>query len=125
MPYCHRCGTLLDVDAHFCHKCGTPVASFAPYAYVPPAPSAPQPQVHSSRKDPTLLIVGILIAVVVVAVIIIAVFAILYPINFSSSQNNGNLNQISQILQWSNTHANGIVQGASAKTAAISPPTMG
>jgi uncharacterized membrane protein YvbJ len=109
LPYCRRCGTKLDEDAHFCHRCGTPVATtFA--ANVPPAAPSPPPQVESSRRDPALVIVAVLIAVVVVVVIIIAVFAILYPINFSTSQNNGNLNQISQILPWGILHAHGLTQ---------------
>ena len=64
MPYCRRCGTKLDEDAHFCHKCGTLVISYP--VQVPFAPVRPL------RKDPVVIAAIALVAILVSAVIIVA-----------------------------------------------------
>ncbi|MCL4429965.1 MAG: zinc ribbon domain-containing protein, partial [Chloroflexi bacterium] len=67
MPYCRRCGTKLDEDAHFCHKCGTPVAT-----YTSPAPSAPMKPI---RNDPIIIAAIALVALLVVGVVVAALLA--------------------------------------------------
>lgn len=72
MPYCRRCGTQLEEDAHFCHKCGTPFTTFTP----PAAPAKPLPPL---RKDPYVIgavaLVAILVTVVVIAAVFVAPFS--------------------------------------------------
>ncbi len=61
MPYCRRCGTKLDEDAHFCHKCGTPIAT-----YVPSIPATlPVPL----RKEPIIMAAIVLTSILVVGVV--------------------------------------------------------
>ena len=69
MPYCRRCGTKLDEDAHFCHKCGTPVAA---YSYASPAPSAPLKPI---RNDPVVIGAVVLVSILIVGVVVAALFA--------------------------------------------------
>jgi hypothetical protein len=98
LPYCRRCGTQLEENAHFCHRCGTPVDSNvaakvqpAPtYALYPayqqtPPPSSETKQPRPLHKEP-LVIAAIALTVILVAALIIAAFTIA-PINpWSASQ---------------------------------------
>ena len=97
MPYCRRCGTKLDEDAHFCHKCGTPVVTFVP-------PAAPAKPAKPLRKEPLVILAIALIAILVAAVIVTAiVFAPLYPVNFNQTNqdNHPNINTLNLNLQAS------------------------
>jgi hypothetical protein len=69
LPYCRRCGTKLDEDAHFCHKCGTPIAT---YNYVSPPTSAPLKPI---RKDPVIIGAIVLVSILVVGVVVAALLA--------------------------------------------------
>jgi hypothetical protein len=66
LPYCRRCGTKLDEDAHFCHKCGTPVST---YNYGSPPTSAPLKPI---RKDPVVIAASVLVSILVVGVVVAA-----------------------------------------------------
>jgi uncharacterized membrane protein YvbJ len=68
LPYCRRCGTKLDEDAHFCHRCGTPVAVYVP----PPARAVPDRPI---RKEPVVIAAVALIAILLVAVVVVAIIA--------------------------------------------------
>jgi hypothetical protein len=72
LPYCRRCGTKLEEEAHFCHKCGTPVTTVSTYS--PPAPSAPM-KPRPLRKDPIIIGAIVLVALLVSGVIIAAILA--------------------------------------------------
>ena len=69
MPYCRRCGTKLDEDAHFCHKCGTPVAT---YSYTSPTPTA---SLKPITKDSVVIGAIVLVSILIVGVVIAAFFA--------------------------------------------------
>lgn len=100
MPYCRRCGTKLDEDAHFCQKCGTPVVD--PYmSQAPPAPIKP------ARSEPlviaAIVLIAILVGGVVIAILLAASFATV-NINQSFQDNTAgikklNLNVDSQALK--------------------------
>ena len=68
MPYCRRCGTKLEEDAHFCYKCGTPVVNYAPS--IPAAPTVPL------RKDPVIIAAIVLVSILVVGVVVAALLAV-------------------------------------------------
>ncbi len=98
MPYCRRCGTKLEEDAHFCHKCGTPVILSAQ-----PAPhQAPRP----IRNDPIILI-----AIVLSAVLIVGVFAFIVlsapfatvAVNQTYQDNTVNINKLNLTIQTDGT----------------------
>jgi zinc-ribbon domain len=67
MPYCRRCGTKLDEDAHFCHKCGTPVVTYAPFN--PATPPVPL------RKDPIIIAAIVLVSILIVGVVVATLLA--------------------------------------------------
>jgi len=69
LPYCRRCGTKLDEDAHFCHKCGTSVAT---YSYASPASLAPLKPI---RNDPVVIGAIVLVSILVVGVVVAALLA--------------------------------------------------
>ena len=94
MPYCRRCGTKLDENAHFCHKCGTPVIT-----YVPPAPSAPMKPI---RNDPIIIAAIVLIVILVVGVVVVALLAAPFStVNFNQSyqDNSANINKLNLNVQ--------------------------
>ncbi len=96
LPYCHRCGALLDENTRFCHKCGTAVAGAAGYMpYVPPPPSA-QPL----HKDPWILGVVALVAAFLVVMVVLAFYGSPYfTMDFNqTSPGNFNLNSFSANL---------------------------
>lgn len=105
MPYCRKCGTRLDEDAHFCHKCGTPVATFAP--------SAPTKSAKPLMKEPLVIAVLALIAVLVTAAIVVAVvFAPLFPVNFNQTNqdNHSGVNTLNLNVQANTAQINVITQ---------------
>ncbi len=109
MPYCQRCGAVLDENARFCDKCGTPVAP--PVAlYVPPPPTRPL------LKDPWILFAVALISVLIVAVIAIVIYAApMFSVNYNqSTPNNYNLNRISQSLPAEIAAGNVVFSGSCA-----------
>ena len=78
MPYCQRCGTKLDEDAHFCQKCGTPVVT-----YVSSTPSAPMKPI---RNDPVIIAAIVLSVILVVGVVVVALLATPFStVNFNQS----------------------------------------
>lgn len=88
MPYCRRCGALLEENARFCHKCGTQVVAF------PPIPAIMKPTKENAVSAATI----VLIAVVAVAVIVsVIVFATVYSVNFNQTNdaNQTNTNKLS------------------------------
>jgi hypothetical protein len=83
LPYCRRCGTLLEENARYCQKCGTPVAV---YVAPPPVYHAPQP------RKPWYKDTFILITVGLVAILLVAVFAVtLLSAPFASWDSNQSL----------------------------------
>ena len=85
MPYCRRCGTKLDEDAHFCHKCGTPVIT-----YTPPAPSTPMKPI---KNDPLVILAIVLVSILLVGVVVAALIAAPFStVNFNQSYQDNTLN---------------------------------
>ncbi len=118
MPYCRRCETKLDEDAHFCHKCGTPVATFAP----PAAPATPPTQARPMRKEPLVIAAIALIAILIAAVIVTAVvFAPLYPVNFNqiNQDSHPNINTMNLNLQASAAQVDIVTQNGTDKNILI------
>jgi uncharacterized membrane protein YvbJ len=107
MPYCDRCGTKLEENAHFCQRCGASVTVF-----VPPVPPTPAPA-KSLRNDSAVIIAVVLVAVLVVAVIVIAVFLALYPISFNQTNSGNGVNQIN--FAWTNLQLSRVAQNFSDK----------
>jgi len=69
LPYCRRCGTKLDEDAHFCHKCGTPVATYNSISLPTSTPLKP------IRNDPVIIGAIVLVSILVIGVVVAALFA--------------------------------------------------
>jgi predicted nucleic acid-binding Zn ribbon protein len=65
MPYCWKCGTLVEEDAKFCPKCGTVVSS---------APAGAKQRIEKPRRRPLGFVAIVLISILVVAVIVAAFF---------------------------------------------------
>ncbi len=108
MPYCRRCGTQLDENAHFCRKCGTPVsASYTVPPEVPPAPPTPL------RKDPIIIV-----AIVLVSILLAGVFAVTLlsapfaTVNIEQSvqENTDNIHTLNLNFQSSTAKINIITQ---------------
>ena len=95
MPYCRKCGTNLDENAHFCHKCGTPVVT-----YVPPPP--PSTSIKSIRKDTVIIAAIVLSVILVVGLIVVALLAAPFStVNFNQSyqDNSSNINKLNLNVQ--------------------------
>jgi uncharacterized membrane protein YvbJ len=90
VPYCQRCGTKLEEDAHFCHRCGTPVGTFQAFPpFTPAPPPTPPKPAKSVFKDP--LIVGVIVLVCAVVVAVIVAVIVYTPILVNQiNQNSGN-----------------------------------
>jgi hypothetical protein len=87
LPYCRRCGTKLDEDAHFCHKCGTPVVTYASPA---PAPQAPMKPI---RNDPVIIAAIVLSVILVVGVVVAALLSAPFStLNFNQSYQDNTIN---------------------------------
>lgn len=85
MPYCQRCGTILDEDQHFCQKCGTPVVT-----YFPPTPPAPMKPI---RNDPVIIAAIVLSVILVVGVVAVALLATPFStVNFNQSYPDNSVN---------------------------------
>lgn len=117
MPYCRRCGTKLDENAHFCQKCGTPVTTFAPAA-----PAKPM------RKDPLVITAIALISILVTAVIVSAVvFSPVYPVNFNQTNqdNHPNINTLNLNFQAGTAQVDVITQNITDKNILIITSAVG
>lgn len=122
MPYCRRCGTKLDEDAHFCHKCGTPVAVFVP---VPVAPTKP---VRPIRKEPFVIAAIALIAMLIVAVIVSAViFAPVASLNFNQTNqdSHSNVDTLNLNLQADSAQVDVITQNITGQNILIMTSATG
>jgi hypothetical protein len=105
MPYCRRCGTKLDEDAHFCHKCGTPI-----YTYVPPAPPAPMKPI---RNDPLIIGAIVLIAILVGGVVIAALLTAQFStvnLNQTYHDNTADINKLNLNVQTQGLRVNVFTQ---------------
>jgi hypothetical protein len=105
MPYCQRCGTKLDENAHFCHKCGTPETT-----YVPPAPPAPMKPI---RNDPVIIAAIVLSVILVVGVVVVALLATPFStVNFNQSyqDNTANINKLNLNVQTERAKVNVFTQ---------------
>jgi uncharacterized membrane protein YvbJ len=90
VPYCQRCGTKLEEDAHFCHRCGTPVGTFPTFTtFIPATPPTPPKPAKSMFKDPLFMGVIVLVCAVVVAVIVAVIVYAPILVN-QINQNSGN-----------------------------------
>ncbi|MCW3996441.1 MAG: zinc-ribbon domain-containing protein [Candidatus Bathyarchaeota archaeon] len=96
MPYCRRCGTMLEEGAYFCHKCGTPVVFYTP----------PPVAVSKEWKMDPFFIAIIAIAAIIISTIIIITF-VLVPIlgvnpNWPFPSNDGNFNHLNyhSVAMW-------------------------
>ena len=90
MPYCHRCGTKLEENAHFCQKCGTPVVTLPPPT---PASTITYPTTPPNRNNSLLLAIMIVVAIVIAVIIIGAIIFLVFHMSFgqtNSSQPNTN-----------------------------------
>jgi hypothetical protein len=63
LPYCRKCGNLLDEHASFCPKCGTPVIQQAPQAH----------RTGNSRPFPIIPIV-VVVGVLILALVLVPLF---------------------------------------------------
>jgi hypothetical protein len=78
MPYCWKCGTLVEEDAKFCPKCGTVVSS---------APASAEQRIEKPRRRPLGFVAIVLISILVVAVIAAAFFLLpVRTVNASESR---------------------------------------
>jgi hypothetical protein len=94
MPYCRRCGTTIDENAHFCHKCGTQIIT-----YVPPAPSTPMKPI---RNDPVIIAAIALSVILVVGVVVAALLAAPFStVNFDQTyqDNTTDINKLNLNVQ--------------------------
>ena len=122
MPYCRRCGTKLDEDAHFCHKCGTPVAVFAP---VPVPPTKP---VKPIRKEPFVIAAISLIVLLVAAIIVSAIiFAPASTLNFNQTNQDShpNVDTLNLNLQADSAQVNIITQNVNGQNILITTSATG
>ena len=105
MPYCQRCGTILDEDQHFCHKCGTPVVT-----YFPPPPPAPMKPI---RNDPVIIAAIVLSVILVVGVVVVALLATPFStVNFNQSypDNSANISKLNLNVQIDGAKVNVFTQ---------------
>ena len=105
MPYCRRCGTKLDEDAHFCQKCGTPVATYAS-----PPPSTPMKPI---RNDPVIIAAIALSVLLVVAVVVVALLSAPFStVNFGQTyqDNTMNVNKLNLNVQTDGAKVNVFTQ---------------
>ncbi len=122
MPYCRRCGTKLDEDAHFCHKCGTPVAVFIP------VPAAPIKPVRPIRKEPFVIAAIVLIVLLISAVIVSAIlFAPASTLNFDQTNQDShpNVDTLNLNLQADSAQVNIITQKINDQNILISTSATG
>jgi hypothetical protein len=105
MPYCQRCGTILDEDQHFCQKCGTPVVT-----YFPPPPPAPMKPI---RNDPVIIAAIVLSVILVVGVVAVALLATPFStVNFNQSypDNSANISKLNLNVQIDGAKVNVFTQ---------------
>lgn len=121
MPYCRRCGTKLDEDAHFCHRCGTPVAGY------PPAP-APAVEHRPIWKEPLVIAALVLIAILVAAVVFAALIAApASSVNFNQTDRDSHLgiNTLNLNFQADNAQVNIITQNVHSQNILITTSASG
>jgi len=94
LPYCRKCGSKLEENAHFCDKCGTPIITLTP-------PLPPTATNRSIRHDQIFVASMVVIAIVVLAIIIgAAIFVGFFHVNFGQNNaNQQNLNTVSMNFQ--------------------------
>jgi hypothetical protein len=106
LPYCRRCGTKLDEDAHFCHKCGTPVATYLP----PPPPPTP---IKPIRKKTVIIAAIALSAILIVGLIVVTLLSAPFStMNFNQSyqDNSSNINRLNLNVQIDEANVNVFTQ---------------
>ena len=117
MPYCRKCGSKLEEDAHFCHKCGTPV-----FANVPTALSD-RSVPRSIKNNPAIIIAIVLSIVLVVGLFVVALFSIsLATVNVSQTfqDNTANINRLSLTIETEGAKVNVITQNINNNNFVIS-----
>ena len=115
MPYCQRCGTILDEGQHFCHKCGTPVVT-----YFPPPPPAPMKPI---RNDPIIIAAIVLSVILVVTVVVAALLATPFStVNFNQSypDNSANISKLNLNVQIDGAKVNVFTQNVNNSNFIIS-----
>ncbi len=110
MPYCRRCGTKLDEDAHFCNRCGTPVE---PATYASSPPLTPMKPI---RNDPIIIGAIVLIAILVGGIIMAALLAAPFStVTFGQTYQDktSDINKLNLNVQTEGLRVNVFIQNAS------------
>jgi len=109
VPYCRRCGTKLDEDAHFCLRCGTPVAVYVPI----PALVVPARPARPIRKEPLVIAAVALIAILLATVVVVAIIAApVDSVNFNQTDQDSHqsINTLNLNVQADNAQVDIITQ---------------
>ncbi len=110
MPYCRRCGTKLEEDAHFCNRCGTPVE---PATYTSPPPPTPM---KPTRNDQIIIGAIVLIAILVAGILMAALLSTSFStITFEQTyqDNTSNINKLNLNIQTEGLGVNVFTQNSS------------